>query len=189
MGPIEETLKNELENIVRDAQDTLTKTYLGSVELADPSSGLLSGLSGGAQPMLPSSFSYAGDDDLAQPTHPGTGALSQVFVPPYATLELPPEMAHPIDNFSTGATWSDSAYYSLPEIAQDSFMNDVWLNSISNGCEDEGSLHPDCAEDTTLDILGHDSLLGHYPPEEPEEYTGKGKGRFHLISKVYRIAE
>jgi hypothetical protein len=180
MGPIEETLKNELENIVRDAQDTLTRTYLSSMEPAGPSSGLLAGPSGEAQPMLPLSISNSEHYNSAQPTHPGTSVMSQFFVPPYATSESLPEMTHPVGNSNTGAVWSDSTYFSPTETAQNSVMDDIWLNSISSGFEKEDLLDADFAEDTTFGILGLDPSLEHHQPvepEEPEEYTGKGKGR------------
>jgi hypothetical protein len=173
-GPIEETLKNELENIVRDAQETLTRSYIGGVQMSDLASGVLFASTGNAQPTQSSSVANLDMCNSAQPIHFGTDALSQYFVPPDAILASLPDLAPPSDKANTCATLSDSAYYSFPENA---FLDDAWFDSIPAPYIFGDTVRAEDAEDQASGPAEAIHSLGHYPFQESNE-KGTQRARF-----------
>ncbi|KAH4037652.1 hypothetical protein HBI56_222930 [Parastagonospora nodorum] len=167
IGPIEETLKNELEGIVRDAQEALTRSYLSSTQNSGPSSAsVLHSTDGTLHP----NDSCA--NDLMQKSQSTTDSLSQYLVPPEAMSAWIPDVPHPIDDSST---LTDSAYHSLSGTGQDdSPMEDAWLR---NFLDEDVFL-----ADLDVEEANSDPPRSKYPGFHDQFSEGKnGKGK----SKAY----
>ncbi|KAH8719328.1 hypothetical protein GQ44DRAFT_809716 [Phaeosphaeriaceae sp. PMI808] len=122
IGPIEETLKNELESIVRNCHETLTKSFLDTARRLTscpegPSSSKESAFSMQAAFAVNKNVPISSDEGVAT-----DNGLSQYMVPPESMLEpWPPEV---INHSYSQPTWSDSAYFSHSEILGNSFLHD-----------------------------------------------------------------
>jgi hypothetical protein len=171
-GPIEETLKNRLENIVRDAQETLTRDYLKSVQLSDTALGSMAG-SSGEGPSTQTLLQHQSVPVLPK-THPETDALSPYQVPSETIPRPWPQMTHTSHNIDTYATISDSTYFSLLENSQNPSLEEVWDSAF----EPADPFEEDMEQAKTGDMYTGDSR-----PALPvnldlaQGYTGKGKGR------------
>lgn len=136
IGPIEETLKNDLENIVRNCQEALTRSYLDVT---------CSSVSSSRVPIEPRDL--VNDAQVADVIDQGIGSpdlpvvdendiLPQYFLPPDSTLEFWPD-ALTLINVQHPPTLSDSAYFSLSEHLDSSFLDDeAWLMPLpmTNAC-------------------------------------------------------
>jgi hypothetical protein len=156
MGPIEETLKNDLENMVRDAQDKLTRSYLRSAEPSDMTSGAFAGPSNSAPQTQSPSLSQP-------PTAPMSLVmedLPQFLLPPDTIPASLLSLDHVMDNTGSSARQTDSAYYSLSE---NPILDGSWF---------------DWTQDESL-FNGINEPIPNYSFEDPqpEEYDGKGKAR------------
>jgi hypothetical protein len=113
MGPMEETLQRQLEDIVRDCHENLTRSYCSVAQPTDAIPGEIAGPSRATEKSEFASLPML--DEPALDTHSTTlqaDALSQYNVPPESSPQLWPDMMQPPDNFLTEATWSDSVYFS-----------------------------------------------------------------------------
>lgn len=176
IGPIEETLKSELENIVRDAQDALTRHYISAVQSSDSSSNVSAELQRQAQLTQPFPTIAIGECSSAHSTTAFLEAdvLSQYFIPPDATQESWPRMACSTDNTNINAALSDSAYFSLAENTQDSFLNSAWFDQMSR----EAAMG-DIGEQEHAEHMHADNFEASSPNEfqSQQGYIGKGKER------------
>jgi hypothetical protein len=156
MGPIEETLKNDLENMVRDAQDKVTRSYLDVAQTSIVASATTAGPSNSA----PQTQDLDQSQPLPAPTNFLTEDLSQYLIPPDATSTSLPALDQLVDNTSMGATRSDSAYFSFSE---DPFLDGAWYNST--------------LDESLFNNINEPIPNYSYEDPQPEEYVGKGKGR------------
>ena len=125
IGPIEETLKNELENIVRNCQEALTRSYLDTARSLASSSGPPGPVTPAQPAFIPELGAYSSTIRAI-----GTAELSQYFLPPDAMQEPYPKMTDLTENnnnINLQASFSDSAYYSQSENVQGPFWDDTWL--------------------------------------------------------------
>lgn len=168
-GPIEETIKNELEGIVRDAQEVLTRRFLGTGLPEDQSIGTTPGLVNGDINAWQSGVSQAGPSEPRIHLQPQMDALAPYFVPPDATgtALLDAYQLAAIDYVYEAPP--DSGYYSHP--MQD---HEEWLNTV---IDDDTWTRPS-DENVSEDITRGGSRTGASAEQGPETpYTGKGKGR------------
>jgi hypothetical protein len=164
IGPIEETLKTEMENIVRNCQEQLTISFMDSIRaLASPPiatpgpSGIL------PIPQKPRAVNMTGVETIEKYAS-ANNDLSQYFVPPYTTLEPWPELVNIADFGDYPPTQSDSAYFSQPSRLNNSLLNSSWNSPESN-----------TLVTARTDILDPIDAIGPNPCPQP--YVGKGKGK------------
>jgi len=171
IGPIEETLKNELENIVRGAQENLTRTYLSSVQQSGSSATTLPGSTASEQMTLQPPLDYL-NWGIA-PSHPSVDALSPYVIPADSSTEPWPDVPHTHNNAEEPFTATDSGYSSLPGGEPDPFLNDAWVESGTFGpyfVNTRSETVADKPVECTPDVSSTSE-----PPCEP--YVGKGKGK------------
>jgi hypothetical protein len=182
LGPIAETLKNELENIVRGAQETLMQSYLDSVQTTSCASAVASGST--ESPFL----AQALPDDCPSEANMNRSRsfdrdpLSQHLVLPEATSTFLPTLYFSDNSTATQATSPTSAPRSLPDTLPDnSIMDNAWLNTFTN---DDDILRDLFAQEdvgeTTFGALGPMDLLQQ--EQTFNQYTGKGKEPAHDIT-------
>jgi hypothetical protein len=127
IGPIEETFKNDLENIVRNCQEALTRTYLEITRSSGSSSRTQTEPGKPVNTAQPAGVTESGGFSPYRPVIDESDRLSQYFLPPDSTLESWPEVMTSVDNQYPPAL-SDSAYFSLPDNVDSSFLdNEPWL--------------------------------------------------------------
>jgi hypothetical protein len=170
IGLIEETLKNELETIIRDTQETLTRSYMGST----PSCSLTP-----AAEMISPTESRPPQSVVTNEHRPApsggskTEALSQYCVPPDAALASLPELAHSFSEGKAYTTSSDSAYQSMSSNWIDPMPDtELHFDPIFSNFGDLGLEFP---EFMAFNSFG--SFNNPLEDQPSEEYTGKGKGR------------
>lgn len=147
LGPIEETLKNELESIVRDAHESLTRSYLSSAQATEDLEGVDAAQSSSAAP----------SQSIEVPP--------QYLVPSEATTSIP-TLPLTADKLASSTAFFDSAYHSVPEASalDDAVLNDSWLDTFF---EDGDVLHELFAQNSSNAA----SADVHFV----QPYTGKGK--------------
>ncbi|KAH8717068.1 hypothetical protein GQ44DRAFT_762312 [Phaeosphaeriaceae sp. PMI808] len=129
IGPLEETLKNELEDRIKSCQERLTKQYFENTRSQDsPPSLFAESLEqiSPAQPLFGTGLPEKGS------THTGplgSEALSHDFTLFESTTESRPEMLHITKEDGTDRTQSEPPYYSLLE-QNDNLFDGTWLQSI-----------------------------------------------------------
>jgi hypothetical protein len=175
LASIEETLKNQLENIVRDVHETLARNFLNSVQPSEPSSGTIDRLAGGLSPAENLSTTALTPCDATYLTKFQTDTLAHYSIPSDASsldlLSLPSLD----DHVNTSASFADSGYQSYHEQVENTCFDDAWLQLDP----DFGSVY----ESLSADILPGGAALQTNTPDpdfdqQPaEEYLGKGKGR------------
>ncbi|KAH5305110.1 hypothetical protein HBI12_171720 [Parastagonospora nodorum] len=116
-GPVEETLKNELETIVRDCHETLTRTFLSAAQAMASS--------GSSSAMPTHAITPECAIDLFNSTITMDG-LSQIALPPNSTREAWHEVHDNVENQNLHPTWSDSAYFSQGNIPDFTSLGDTW---------------------------------------------------------------
>lgn len=167
-GLIEETIKNQLEGIVRDEQDELTRGYLSTSQ----SQGSLPAKAAACAQEENVGFdldsTQAGPSNAQLRVQPEMDALSLYFVPPDTTGTPLPDTGLLAANSHTFAEPSDSAYYSLQ-------TDDEWFETMIN---DSTSNFPVGHGDVEESILAG-SWTGPVAEEvaPQESYTGKDKGK------------
>jgi len=171
IGPIEETLKNELESIVRGAQENLTRTYLSSVHQSGPSTTTLPGSTASEQMTLQPPLDYL-NWGIA-PSHPSVDALSQYVIPAESSSEPWLDVSLTRSNVEDPFTTADSGYFSLPGGELDSFLNDAWAESGTFG-PSFANIRSEAVADEPVECTPDVSSTSE-PPCEP--YVGKGKGK------------
>lgn len=175
-GPIAETLKNELESIVRDAQETLTQSYLSSIQMTDDASAAASGSTGRTQSSQPVPESSFREHGMTQSMPFANDALSQYIILPEATAASLPTLFFSADGTATRATSSTSAPQSLSEMLPDNpIMDDVWLNTF---IDDEDILHGIFTQDNA-EYGTFDSEALSLQNQPFDQYIGKGKEPAH----------
>lgn len=171
-GPIEETIKNELEGIVRDAQEALTRGFLGTTP---PEHSHAETKAGSAREEINTwqlNVSQAGPSDPRSHVQPQMDALAPYFVPPDATGTGPSSTELLTANDNAVTTLSDSAYYSLP--TQDLQFDEDWLNTII----DDSTWNLSLDQHSSEEIAHIGSRIEWSTEEVPQtSYTGKGKGK------------
>ena len=173
MGPMEETLKSQLEDIVRNCHENLTRSYRNATLPTDAMPEEIAGPSGVAERQEPSSLPNLATPELEMhPTAFEAGALYQYHVPPESSPELWPDMTQP-DEFFLTATWSDSAYYSQFEGSGYPMLSETWpLRTTTEPFSEENG------KVAYTDIATTDSEVAHLHEEVPStEYAGKGKDK------------
>jgi hypothetical protein len=176
MGPMEETLQRQLEDIVRDCHENLTRSYCSAAQPTDAIPGEIAGPSRATErsefaslPML---------DEPALDTHSTTlqaDALSQYNVSPESSPQLWPDMMQPPDNFLTEATWSDSVYFSQFESLGYPILDGTWPPPTTT--------EPLFEDNRNTDTSGNyrtmaNPVFTHSHDQPPlTAYTGKGKER------------
>jgi hypothetical protein len=127
IGPIEETFKNDLENIVRNCQEALTRTYLEITRSSGSSSGTQTEPGDPVNTAQPTGITDSSGFSPYCPVIDESDRLPQYFLPPDSTLESWPEVMTSIDN-QYPPTLSDSAYFSLSDNLDGAFLdNETWL--------------------------------------------------------------
>jgi hypothetical protein len=161
IGPIEETLKTEMENIVRNCQEQLTISFMDSMRALASPLNAIPGASGILPiPQQPRAVDMTAVDTIDKYVSTNED-LSQYFVPPYTTLEPWPELVNVADLGNYPSTQSDSAYFSQPSRLNDSVLNSSWKSSETNA--------------HVTDILDPSDAIGPKPYTQP--YVGKGKSK------------
>jgi hypothetical protein len=164
IGPIEETLKTEMENIVRNCQEQLTISFMDSIQALTSPPHATPGPSGILPiPQQPRAVDMPGVDTIDKYVSTNED-LSQYFVPPYTTLEPWPELVNVAALGNYPPTQSDSAYLSQPSRLTNSLLNSSWESS---GINTHATAH--------TDILDPSDAIG--PKSYPQPYVGKGKGK------------
>jgi hypothetical protein len=179
LGPIAEELKNELESIVRDAQVTLTQSYLDSVRSTSGASAEASECTGGSCSAQPLPDACPSKDNMSPSRSFDRDALSQHLVPREGISEFLPPLYFSAISTATRETSSTSAAHSSPEtLSDDLIMDDAWLNTLIS---DEDILHDlfsqDHVGDTTFGAFG--SADSSQQDQTFDQYTGKGKEPAH----------
>ena len=168
VGPLEETLKNQLEGLIRNCQEKLSKEYEHSkASSSDKTSDLSSALAG------PSGV----DESLEISNTLHSGALAPYFIPDESSLH-PWPLIDLGEDPSVGA-FSDSTYFSNsnvlpPDNHESAIMVGVPPPEVYNNLHVTGS-NPS-APVTTLDFEPNWPSEG-FATEGEEFYIGKGKGR------------
>lgn len=162
-GPIEETLKNEMENIVRNCQEQLTTNFMKSIQAPKSATNAAPGPSGTqATAQSHRAVELMGRGTMASQASP-VDDLSQFLIPPYATLDSWSDPVN-MDFASPSNAWSESAYFSQPGGLNNSLLNNSWKPS-------ENETNPAACADTS-----HVSNMIALDPCT-QTYVGKGKGR------------
>jgi hypothetical protein len=173
---IEETLKNQLENIVRDVHETLTRNYVNPVQQpTETSSGTIAGPvnEAGSVGNWPTTNLNAGF--VVQPAQSQNDALAPFSIPPDARSPYLHQLPVFDDSSNTGTSFGDSGYHSY------SMYDD-------NICFDEAWLQPDPTGESAIESLSSENLPREINFEtttpflplsnqSTEPYNGKGKGR------------
>ncbi|KAF2830185.1 hypothetical protein CC86DRAFT_403493 [Ophiobolus disseminans] len=166
-GPIEETLKNDLENIIRNCQEALTRTFFDTAQsLASSSTGPTARPIQTMQPVL---VLDQCEYNPIEETDPENDVLSQFFVPPETPVQAEswPTSLTTTGNGDLLPTWSDSGYFSYADNPDQSFMSDT---SIIPSMERAGL--------QSLQRPNHDPAFTTYSGDTAaQSYVGKGKGR------------
>ncbi|KAL5116031.1 hypothetical protein ACEQ8H_006042 [Pleosporales sp. CAS-2024a] len=106
IGPVEETLKKELENIVRDCHETLTRSFLEAAQSMASSSSF--NPSPCTNPEPPSTVIDLLNDNIALGVNMTMDDLSQIAVPPNLDRESWQEISVSTGNENFYPTWSES---------------------------------------------------------------------------------
>jgi hypothetical protein len=169
-GPIQETLKNDLENIVRDCQEDLTRNYMNTMQ---PSNTLLWNRKHSAKHQQQTPQGAIIDSQSPGMALPNLDQLAKYFVPPDAPSDPWLGVTQPSSSGHMQDSFSDSANYSLSTNAQNQFWDDLWLNSMSSNNMGD-ILSASEPRDVQTNTMSYDNEPMFQPPET---YTGKGKGR------------
>jgi hypothetical protein len=172
---IEETLKNQLENILREVLETLTRNYFASVQSFDTRSETMAGVVEGADPGENRSTIDLNSCDLVQFGQFQIDALAPFSIPPDASSSNLAPLPIPEDNINTGASFSDSAYHSCPVGTENPSFDKSWFNP-DPGYESvyESFFGVDLSGNSSFEMIAPDPPLDS---QATETYTGKGKGR------------
>jgi hypothetical protein len=173
IGPLQETLKNDLENIVRDCQENLTRSYMNTVQSPDTLPRDMNQSIEQQQQTPQASLAEFQPSDPAVPSHFATEQLAQYFVPPDAAFDPWPGMAQSSSNACTQDSFSDSANYSLSTNAQNHPWDDVWLNNMSSNNMGD-ILSASEPRNVQTNTMNYENEVMFQPLER---YAGKGKGR------------
>jgi hypothetical protein len=157
IGPIEETLKNHLENIVRDCQEALTRSFLDNIQSMASSS---AAVAHGRQPGFISDVDRYSATIAADPT---SDVFSQVALPPESLPEPWPELQS-----GPSAPYADSTYFSQFDASNQPFLSGTWAQIEAAS----GHVIEECM--ATDHQMGHVVVL---ESDTPASYTGKGKGK------------
>jgi hypothetical protein len=173
MGPIQETLKNDLENIVRDCQEDLTRNYMNTIQASNKHSQGMHNATDQQQQTPQGAATDSQPPDTALPNLIGADELAQYFVPPDAPFDPWLGMAQSSSSGCTQNTFSDSANFSLSTNAQNPFWDDIWLNSMSSN-----SMGDILTTSEPRDVRTNTTSYGDESIFQPRvTYTGKGKGK------------
>jgi hypothetical protein len=172
---IEEKLQNQLENIVRDVHETLTRNYLNSVQPSESFSEATAGPSNEAGPVGNCSTTELTAYPVMQPAQSHKDALASFLIPPDASSPYPLQLPLPHDSTNTVELFSDSAYHSNPRDAEQPCFDNTWLDPDCRGRSAyEGFFGVNLLGDITFETIMPSTPLNDQPVEQ---YTGKGKGR------------
>jgi hypothetical protein len=169
IGPVEETLKNELEGIVRDCHETLTRSFLDAAQamVSCPS---------GCHPQHPHHVVQPGiainllGCDSTEGADITMDELSQVALPPDSTRETWSEISKGMEHSKSVPTWSESGYLSQKVMPVPSFDSEVsWQ---------QGATIPEAAF-----VVNGIADFPQFQPwdfdaeQQPTNHIGKGKER------------
>jgi hypothetical protein len=179
-APIEETLENRLESIVRDAQEHCSRSYLSSMQSSQPSAGTIAVSVKEMEPAEYLSTISLNASIHLQPPYFQMDALAQCSIPNDSSSSDMPQLSFPNDSSNTGAIFQDSAYYSQHRDDENIPFDEASLRSNSAGeSAFEHFISEFLARNPDFETVAPDSTLHDQPAEE---YTGKGKGRADLDS-------
>ncbi|KAH7075731.1 hypothetical protein BKA63DRAFT_305477 [Paraphoma chrysanthemicola] len=180
LGPLEETLKNEVESVVRDCQETLTHSYLKEAGTSTGPSYAPESIHGPShitQPSslrkMPPSYDLEADECFVSPAADlDVGTSSRHLMPSTTTYYPCPEHRH-IDGVSEAPANSlDSAYFSLAEDINASSFDFAWgLTGFEQTALDKLLETHDGRATEAIDT----SIESFYGFNEQQHYTGKGK--------------
>lgn len=162
-GPLEETLKNQLEGLIRNCQERLTRDYESSkagaeIELTDdlPESVAPSDI---GTKLLPDVRSTEPSGVMA----PYTVPMESAFDPWQGMTNVPPSLQN--------STWSESAYFS--EINYP-LPSDPWW-PLTTATAQIQSLHG--SESCHIGSISTEGRIEDYGFADGVPYKGKGKGK------------
>lgn len=176
LGPIEEMLKNELEDVVRDAHETLTRNYLKIARPRSSSPKEQADSKTHTRSTETTVTAVATTSTQITPESLEPDVPAQYCIPPEtASTSWPDAQVTYSADFDWQAALSDSAYYSLPtlpEDSMDSFLDDTWYNSMPPGPlvgeNEERILH----REQCINVPGT-----NHTPDYVEDRTFAGKGK------------
>jgi hypothetical protein len=150
-GPLEETLKNQLEGLVRNCQERLSRDYENSrASVEDQSANTTSGIAG-------PSLTDTQPQSLSQTSSTITSSVLAPYTIPMDSAFDPWQGMEPTSDFQT-CRYSDSGYFSETNYP---LPSDPWWPSMIDATQ-----------------LLPDSDPSHMSNNAPNlSYTGKGKGR------------
>jgi hypothetical protein len=176
IGPIEETLKNDLEALVRDCQESLTRNFFDVVRPSE----VPEQRDAASQPeQSHSDAPPSGANPTDQPPRANADALVQFLVPPDSVPVSWPDVAASSNHTTSHAISSDSAYFSLIGDESGPSSDDVWLESVLDSAaafdDFSSTVNFPWSQDSDASYLTlpTESIL--------PTYTGKGKGRADCV--------
>lgn len=162
MGPLEETLKNQLEGIVRDCQDTLTRHFLDELNTS------ASAMEDSRESTDLTNMAGPSNSSSTQPSIGSTDFLSQFRIPP----DFPEDWSDVMksaDLMNSLVSFDDSANFTLETAgpSERSLQSHSASFAAQSSSEDQQSLGPS----SEIEAM----------PSSPVGYTGKGKEKAHFV--------
>jgi hypothetical protein len=167
IGPVEETLKNELESIVRDCHETLTRTFLDTAQAVASSA---CNLKEAKHTTQQNALIDSRDCETTGGSQQILDGLSLITLPPNSEQEPWTNISNSMEYMKSVPTWSDSGYLSQKTTGNPSYVSDsVWQHEAT---PTEAAF----TVDTSIDF--HQLQPWVFDEEQQAlAYIGKGKGR------------
>jgi hypothetical protein len=175
--PMEETLKNKFENIVRGCLENLKRSYFDNILSSASSTDMVTRRVGSAFPAQAFSTNNSGEQIPYQQSNCGIETSPRCYPPPDLTLA---HWANDTDvsnepTFHNEAALSSLALCPPSELLQSSFFDSTWFNPKLTGNTLETT--------PAFEDIGCDALALNYDPvssfgyEITESHTGEGNRR------------